>query len=51
MILYYAYEQPWMVDSPEPWSYPKDFYNQRLSAEERQLFHGFVFDPPEARWG
>lgn len=51
VILYYAYEHPWMVASQEHWSYPKEFYNQRLSSEQRQLFHGFVFDPPEQRWG
>ncbi|MEZ4683303.1 MAG: phytanoyl-CoA dioxygenase family protein [Caldilineaceae bacterium] len=51
VILYYAYEHPWMVASQEHWSYPKAFYNERLSLEQRQLFHGFVFDPPEARWG
>ena len=51
VILYYAYEHPWMVASQEHWSYSKAFYNQRLSSEQRKLFHGFVFDPPEARWG
>lgn len=51
VILYYAYEHPWMVASQEHWSYSKDFYNQRLSSEQRKLFHGFVFDPPEQRWG
>lgn len=50
-ILYYAYEHPWMVASQEHWGYSKEFYNQRLSPEQRKLFHGFVFDPPEARWG
>lgn len=49
-ILYYAYEHPWMVASQEHWSYPKEFYS-RLSAERRKYFHGFVFDPPEPRWG
>ncbi|MEZ4707020.1 MAG: phytanoyl-CoA dioxygenase family protein [Caldilineaceae bacterium] len=51
VILYYAYEHPWMVASQEHWSYPKAFYNERLSPEQRKLFHGFVFNPPEARWG
>lgn len=50
-ILYYAYEHPWMVASQEHWGYSKEFYNQRLSTEQRKLFHGFVFDPPEQRWG
>lgn len=49
-ILYYAYEHPWMVASQEHWSYPKEFYS-RLSPERRKYFHGFVFDPPEPRWG
>ncbi len=51
VILYYAYEHPWMVASQEHWGYSKEFYNERLSPEQRKLFHGFVFDPPEARWG
>jgi ectoine hydroxylase len=50
-MLYYAYEHPWMVGSQEHWGYPKEFYNQRLSPAQRKLFHGFVFDPPEPRWG
>ena len=29
---------------------PPDFYN-RLSPERHKLFHGFLFDPPEQRWG
>ena len=49
-MLYYAYEHPWMIASAEHWSYPVQFYNA-LSAERRKLFHGFVFDPPEIRWG
>lgn len=49
-MLYYAYEHPWMVASQEHWSYPKSFYN-RLTPDQRKWFHGFVFDPPEARWG
>lgn len=49
-MLYYAYEHPWMVASMEHWSYPKSFY-ANLAPERRALFHGFVFDPPEPRWG
>jgi len=49
-MLYYAYEHPWMVASMEHWSYPASFY-AGLSATRRSLFHGFVFDPPERRWG
>jgi hypothetical protein len=50
-MLYYCYEHPWMVASQEHWGYSKEFYNQHLSAERRKFFHGFVFDPPEQRWG
>jgi ectoine hydroxylase-related dioxygenase (phytanoyl-CoA dioxygenase family) len=50
-MLYYAYEHPWMVASQEHWGYPKDFYNHRLSPAQRKFFHGFLFDPPEQRWG
>lgn len=50
-LLYYAYERPWMIGSGEHWRYPKAFYNERLSPAQRKLFHGFVFDPPEMRWG
>lgn len=50
IMLYYAYEHPWMIASQEHWGYSKDFYN-RLSPERRKLFHGFLFDPPEHRWG
>jgi ectoine hydroxylase len=50
IMLYYAYEHPWMIASQEHWGYPKEFY-QRLSPERRRLFHGFLFDPPEQRWG
>lgn len=50
IMLYYAYEPPWMLASPEHWGYEKSFYN-RLSEERRKLFHGFLFDPPEHRWG
>ena len=49
-ILYYAYEHPWMIASQEHWGYSKAFYNA-LSPERRAYFHGFVFDPPEQRWG
>jgi len=50
-MLYYAYEHPWMVASEEHWGYTKEFYNERLSPARRKFFHGFVFDPPEQRWG
>ena len=50
VMLYYAYEHPWMIASQEHWSYSQDFYDC-LSPERRKLFHGFVFDPPESRWG
>src|SRR5712692_6766515 len=50
IMLYYAYEHPWMIASQEHWGYPREFYN-RLSPERRRLFHGFLFDPPEQRWG
>jgi ectoine hydroxylase len=50
IMLYYAYEHPWMIASQEHWSYPPAFYNA-LSPERRRLFHGFLFDPPELRWG
>jgi hypothetical protein len=48
-MLYYAYEMPWMVANPKHWSYPREFY-AGLTRQQRQLFHGFVFDPPEDRW-
>lgn len=51
IMLYYAYEHPWMIASQEHWGFPKDFYNHRLSPAQRKFFHGFLFDPPEARWG
>jgi ectoine hydroxylase-related dioxygenase (phytanoyl-CoA dioxygenase family) len=50
IMLYYAYEHPWMMASAEHWNYRPEFYNG-LSPERRKLFHGFVFDPPEQRWG
>ena len=50
-MLYYAYEHPWMIASEEHWGYTKDFYNHRLSTAQRKFFHGFLFDPPEQRWG
>ena len=49
-MLYYAYEHPWMIASQEHWGYSSQFYN-RLSPARRKLFHGFLFDPPEQRWG
>ncbi len=48
ILLYYAYEQPWMIGNAEHWKYAPAFYNA-LSPERRRLFHGFVFDPPEMR--
>ncbi len=50
-MLYYAYEHPWMIASEEHWGYPKHFYNETLSTAQRKFFHGFVFAPPEQRWG
>ncbi len=50
IMLYYAYEHPWMMASQEHWGYPPAFYNA-LTPEQRSFFHGFVFDPPEQRWG
>ena len=44
-------EKPWMVGSHQHWGYSKEFYNNRLSPEQRKLFHGFLFDPQEERWG
>lgn len=49
-ILYYAYEHPWMLGSTAHWGYSRDFYNRKLAPEQRSLFHGFVFDPPELRF-
>ena len=49
IMLYYAYELPWMVANPESWRYSRKFY-AGLTEQQRQLFHGFVFDPPEDRW-
>lgn len=49
IMLYYAYEHPWMIASQEHWGYTKAFYN-RLSPERHTLFHGFLFEPPEHRW-
>lgn len=48
IMLYYAYERPWMIGNNEHWRYPKAFYDG-LSPERRRLFHGFVFDPVEER--
>jgi hypothetical protein len=50
LMLYYAYEHPWMIASQEHWGYPPAFYH-RLSPERHRFFHGFLFDPPESRWG
>ena len=48
VLLYMAYERPWMVGNNEHWRYPPSFY-AGLSPARRALFHGFVFDPPEER--
>ena len=48
-MLYYAYEHHWMLGAEGHWDYSKDFYNNRLSAEQRKFFHGCLFDPPEHR--
>ena len=41
IILYYAYEHPWMAASPEPTSYPPSFYAS-LSPGHRRFFHPVV---------
>lgn len=50
IVLYYAYEHPWMLACAETWRYPQRFLNS-LSPEQRKFFHGFVFEPKEYRWG
>ena len=50
IMLYYAYEHPWMIASQEHWGYNQKFYND-LPTGRRHLFHGFLFNPPEQRWG
>ena len=50
IILYYAYEHPWMLACAEPWRYSQAFLNS-LSPEQRKFFHGFLFEPKEYRWG
>ena len=42
IMLYYAYEHPWMIGSPEHTAYPRAFY-AGLSAARRKLFHDFLF--------
>jgi hypothetical protein len=49
-MLYYGYEHPWMLACVEQWRYDRAFL-QALPADKRKFFHGFVFDPPEYRWG
>lgn len=49
-ILYYGYEHPWMLACAEQWRYDKAFLH-RLTQAQRRFFHGFVFEPPEYRWG
>lgn len=48
-MLYYGYEQPYMIANCAHWNYSKELYNKKLSPEQRRFFHGFVFDPPEQR--
>lgn len=50
IILYYAFEHPWMLACAEQWRYSQDFLDS-LPPERRKLFHGFVFSPKEYRWG
>ena len=50
VMLYYGYEHPWMLACAEQWRYNRDFL-QSLNENQRRFFHGFVFDPPEYRWG
>ena len=49
IMLYYAYEVPWIMGNPEHWSYSTTFYNG-LKGVRRELFHGFVFEPSEYRF-
>ena len=44
IMLYYAYEHPWMIASPEHTAYPREFY-AALSGARRKLFHDFLFRP------
>ena len=48
-MLYYAYEHHWMLGAEGHWDYSDDFYNRRLSPEQRKLFHGCLFTPKEHR--
>ncbi len=50
VMLYYGYEHPWMLACAEQWRYDRAFL-QGLAPAQRRFFHGFVFDPPEYRWG
>lgn len=50
IVLYYGYEHPWMLACAEAWRYSPAFLNS-LSSERRKFFHGFLFAPPEYRWG
>ena len=50
VMLYYGYEHPWMLACAEQWRYERAFL-QSLTEQQRRFFHGFVFDPPEYRWG
>ena len=44
IMLYYAYEHPWMIASPEHTAYPREFYAAQ-SGVRRKLFHDFLFRP------
>ena len=48
-MLYYAYEHHWMMAAEGHWGYSKDFYNRRLTPEQRKYFHGNLFEPHEHR--
>ena len=50
VMLYYGYEHPWMLACAEQWLYDQ-FFLRSLNEDKRRFFHGFVFDPPEYRWG
>lgn len=39
-----------VLEIAEQWRYDRAFL-QGLAPTQRRFFHGFVFDPPEYRWG
>lgn len=43
LMLYYAYEHPWMLGNDEHFSYTRSFYDN-LSPDCRAFFHGCVFE-------